>query len=108
MTMTKRDLVREVADKVGATQSSVATIVEEAFSVIARALADGQRWELRDFGVFSVRTRASRVGRNPRTGELVSIPARRVVVFRSGKMMTDLAASSPIRHEEKRAERDTE
>ena len=67
MTMTRRDLVREIADKVGVTQSEVAQIVEEVLSTITHGLADGQRWELRDFGVFKLKTRTPRVGRNPRS-----------------------------------------
>ena len=72
MTMTKRDLVVRVASKLGITQSDVARIVEATFDTISQTLADGKRWELRDFGVFEVKTRASRIGRNPRTGDQVS------------------------------------
>ncbi|MCX5757301.1 MAG: integration host factor subunit beta, partial [Candidatus Hydrogenedentes bacterium] len=76
MTMTKRELVINVATQLGMTQSDVAKIIEGTFDVIAHALARGDRWELRDFGVFEVKTRASRIGRNPRTGEQVPVPER--------------------------------
>lgn len=90
MTMTKRELVIRVANKLGMTQSDVAKIIEGTFDTISRTLAEGKRWELRDFGVFEVRTRASRIGRNPRTGDQVPVPERRVVTFRPGKHMKEL------------------
>ena len=90
MTMTKRELVIRVANMLGMTQSDVAKIIEGAFDTISRTLADGERWELRDFGVFEVKTRASRIGRNPRTGDQVPVPERRVVTFRPGKKMKEL------------------
>jgi len=90
VTMTKRELVIRVANKLGMTQSDVAKIIEGTFDTISRTLAEGKRWELRDFGVFEVRTRASRIGRNPRTGDQVPVPERRVVTFRPGKRMKEL------------------
>ena len=93
MTMTKRELVIRVANKLGMTQSDVAKIIEGTFDTISQALAEGQRWELRDFGVFEVKTRASRIGRNPRTGDQVPVPERRVVTFRPGKKMKEMVAN---------------
>ena len=90
MTMTKRELVIRVANKLGITQSDVAKIIEGAFETICHRLAEGHRWELRDFGVFEVKTRASRIGRNPRTGDQVPVPERRVVTYRPGKRMKEL------------------
>ncbi len=99
MTMTKRELVMQVASKLDMTQSDVSRIVEGAFEAITKSLAQGERWELRDFGVFEVKSRASRIGRNPRTGEQVPVSERRVVTFRPGKRMKELvsgaAADSP-------------
>ena len=92
MTMTKRELVIRVANKLGMTQSDVSKIIEGTFDTISHSLASGQRWELRDFGVFEVKTRASRIGRNPRTGDQVPVPERRVVTFRPGKRMKELVA----------------
>ena len=88
--MTKRELVIRIANKLGMTQGDVARIVESTFDIISKTLAEGERWELRDFGVFEVKTRASRMGRNPRTGEQVPVPARKVVTFRAGKRMKEL------------------
>jgi nucleoid DNA-binding protein len=92
--MTKRELVIRVANKLGMTQSDVAKVIEGTFDTISRTLAEGRRWELRDFGVFEVKTRASRIGRNPRTGDQVPVPERRVVTFRPGKKMKELIATS--------------
>lgn len=89
MTMTKRELVIRVANTLGMTQSDVARVIEGTFETISRTLAEGNRWELRDFGVFEVKTRASRIGRNPRTGEQVPVPERKVVTFRPGKKMKE-------------------
>ena len=94
MTMTKRELVIRVANKLGMTQSDAAKIIEGTFDVLSKTLAEGKRWELRDFGVFEVKTRASRMGRNPRTGDQVPVPERRVVTFRPGKKMKELIATS--------------
>ncbi|GMW02443.1 MAG: hypothetical protein AMXMBFR84_35790 [Candidatus Hydrogenedentota bacterium] len=93
VTMTKRELVIRVANRLGMTQSDVAKIIEGTFETISRTLAEGKRWELRDFGVFEVKSRASRLGRNPRTGDQVPVPERRVVTFRPGKKMKELVAT---------------
>ena len=95
MTMTKRELVIRVANTLGMTQSDVAKVIEGTFDTISRALAEGERWELRDFGVFEVKTRASRIGRNPRTGDQVPVPERKVVTFRPGKKMKEMVSGGP-------------
>lgn len=92
MTMTKRELVIRVSNKLGMTQSEVAKVIETTFESISESLAQGKRWELRDFGVFEVKTRASRIGRNPRTGDQVPVPERRVVTFRPGKKMKEVVS----------------
>ena len=93
MTMTKRELVIRVANKLGMTQNDVAKIIEGTFETISHTLAEGHRWELRDFGVLEVKTRAARIGRNPRTGQQVPVLERRVVTYRPGKKMKDLVAA---------------
>lgn len=90
--MTKRELVIRVSNKLGLTQSEVAKVIETTFESISESLAQGKRWELRDFGVFEVKTRASRIGRNPRTGDQVPVPERRVVTFRPGKKMKEVVS----------------
>lgn len=92
MTVTKRELVIQVANKLGMSQSDVAKVLEEVLNRISRSLAEGERWEFRGFGIFETKTRASRVGRNPRTGEQVPIPQRRIATFRPGKKLTALLA----------------
>ncbi|MBI2431687.1 MAG: integration host factor subunit beta [Candidatus Hydrogenedentes bacterium] len=94
--MTKRELVIRVANNLGMTQSDIAKIIEGTFDAISEALAEGHRWELRDFGVFEVKTRASRIGRNPRTGDQVPVPERRVVTFRPGKKMKEMVATGDL------------
>ena len=71
MTMTKRDLVTMVANKLGMTQCDASRIIKGVFETITKSPAEGRRWELRDFGIFEVKNRAPRIGRNPRTGEQV-------------------------------------
>lgn len=90
--MTKRELVIRVANKLGMTQSDVARVIEGTFDTISRTLAQGGRWELRDFGMFEVKTRAARMGRNPRTGAQVPVPERKVVTFRPGKNMKEVVS----------------
>jgi integration host factor subunit beta len=68
-------------------------IVNAIFSEITAAMARGDRVELRAFGVFFVRVRAGRTGRNPRTGDLVSVGSKAVPLFRSGKEMKSLLNS---------------
>ena len=94
MTMTKRELVIRVANKLGMTQSDVSKVIEATFETLSQSLAEGKRWELRDFGVFEVKTRASRIGRNPRTGDQVPVPERRVVTFRPGKKMKEIVSGA--------------
>jgi nucleoid DNA-binding protein len=102
VTMTKRELVIRVANKLGMTQSDVSRIIEGMFDTLSITLAQGQRWELRDFGVLEVKTRASRIGRNPRTGDQVPVPERRVVTFRPGKLMKEHVATRAAQQRQRR------
>jgi integration host factor subunit beta len=67
----------------------VARVIQAAFDVITDSLAQGKRLEIRNFGVFEVKTRDARIGRNPRTGEEVPIPEKRVATFKAGKMIKE-------------------
>lgn len=87
--MTKRELVIEVAEQLGFTQNEVASIVQTTLDTITQSLSEGQRLELRNFGVFDVKTRDPRVGRNPRTGQEVQIAAKRVPGFKPGKALKE-------------------
>jgi len=84
-TITKRDLVMMVAERVGMTQNEVKDVVESLLETISAHLAAGNRLEIRNFGIFEVKTREARMGRNPRTGEEVPIPVKRVATFKPGK-----------------------
>ena len=88
--MTKRELVVEVAERLGYTQNEVAAIVQAALDEIIDSLGDGERLEIRNFGVFEVKERDARIGRNPRTGEEVPIEKKRVAAFKPGKALKEL------------------
>ena len=84
--MTKRDLVVKIASETDLTQNDVATVVQKTLDYMADELAEGKNIELRNFGVFEVKVRKSRKGRNPNDpGNEVIIPERVVVKFRAGK-----------------------
>jgi len=87
VTVTKRELTLRIAGRLGMPPQDVARIVEALFETLGERLVLNERWEFRGFGVFEVRERASRLGRNPRTGEVVPVPPRRAVVFHPGKFM---------------------
>jgi len=91
MSLTKREIAKEVAAKIGATQADSAAAVQATLDVIAEELAKGGHIELRGFGVFEVKIRRSSVGRNPRKPEKpIVIPARKVIKFRAGKELVAL------------------
>jgi len=84
---TKKDIVKEIAERTGLTQAITKRVVQETLDAILDALAREGRIELRNFGVFVVRTRAERRARNPKTGEDVIVPSKRVVGFKPGRGM---------------------
>ena len=89
--MTKRDLVARISDQTGLTQVDVAKVVEKTFDNITETLSRGEGIELRNFGVFEVRRRKPRVGRNPSDpSKQYPIPARAVVKFKPGKEMKEI------------------
>src|ERR1700756_2480543 len=88
MTMTKRDLVIRISTETGLVQQQVLDVVQKTLHYISAAVAKGETVELRNFGVFEVKVRKARVGRNPNAPETdVPIPARAVVKFKPGKEM---------------------
>ncbi len=88
--MTKRELVIDIAERLGYTQNEVAAVVQTTLDTISNTLAEGNRLEIRNFGVFEIKVRDARVGRNPRTGEAVPIREKRVAVFKPGKALKEL------------------
>ena len=88
MTLTKRDLVLRISEETGLTQQQVFDIIQKVFSHITQALAQGKKVELRNFGIFEVRVRKARIGRNPAAPQsTVPIPQRSVVKFKAGREM---------------------
>jgi nucleoid DNA-binding protein len=88
MTLTKRDLVTRISNESGLVQQQVLDVVQKTLDYIAEALSKGDKVELRNFGVFEVKIRKARVGRNPNAPETdVPIPERCVVKFKPGKEM---------------------
>ncbi len=88
MTLTKRDLVVRISEETGLIQTQVFDVVQKTLDHIAESLAKGDKVELRNFGVFEVKIRKARVGRNPNKPEVdVPIPARSMVKFKAGKEM---------------------
>jgi len=88
--MIKSQLIQKLADEnPHLYQRDVERIVSSVFEEITDALAQGDRVELRGFGAFSVKHRDARVGRNPRTGESVEVPQKRVPFFKTGKDLRD-------------------
>lgn len=85
--MTKRDIVLKVASQTRLRQLDVKRVVQKTLDAVVAALSQGETVELRNFGIFKVKTRKGRTGRNPRTGEKVPVPPKRVVVFKSGLIM---------------------
>jgi nucleoid DNA-binding protein len=97
MTLTKRDLVTRIGNETGLVQQQVLDVVQKTLDYIAEALAKGDKVELRNFGVFEVKIRKARIGRNPNAPETdVPIPQRAVVKFKAGKeMRADVIKLSP-------------
>jgi len=87
--MKKADLVDAIAGKAGVPKAQVQQMVDDVFELIADGLSRGEKIDLRGFGTFSVRDSAARTGRNPQTGEPISIPARRTPGFKPGKELKE-------------------
>jgi len=88
MTMTKRDLVIRISNETGLVQQQVLDVVQKTLDYIAESVSKGDKVELRNFGVFEVKVRKARIGRNPNAPATdVPIPQRAVVKFKPGKEM---------------------
>ena len=88
--MIRSELIQIIADEnLHLYQRDVERIVNTIFDEITHAMANGDRVELRGFGAFSVKKRDARIGRNPRTGESVSVDAKAVPFFKTGKLLRD-------------------
>jgi integration host factor subunit beta len=87
--VTKKEIVKEIADRANLTQLKTKEIVQWTFDAIVKTLTEDGRIELRNFGVFEVKRRKPRKARNPRTGARVDVEAKNVVTFKPGKKMEE-------------------
>jgi integration host factor subunit alpha len=85
--MTKADLVEAIHTRVGFSKKESADIVEMVFDTIKETLEKGEKIKISGFGNFEVRDKRSRVGRNPQTGEVIEISARRVLTFKPSQVL---------------------
>ncbi len=92
--MTKAELIEEVSRVSDLTKKHSEIIVDTVFKSIINALHRGDKIELRGFGSFRIRQRESRKGRNPKTGERVDVPAKKVPYFKPGKELKELINNS--------------
>ena len=90
--MNKAELIAAVAEKASLSKKDSEAAVNAALEAISAALQDGDKVQLVGFGSFEVKKRAARTGRNPRTKEVVEIPASQVPVFKAGKALKDAVA----------------
>lgn len=97
MTTTKKDLALEVAKDTGCKKSLSSKMVDSIFKAMRESLINGDRIEIRGFGVFQVKdTKPKPAARNPRTGEIIYVPARRKTHFKPGKLLKE-ALHKPLK-----------
>jgi nucleoid DNA-binding protein len=87
--VTKKEIVKQISERINLTQLKTKDIVQQTFDAIVDTLIEVGRIELRNFGVFEVKMRKARKARNPRTGERVDVEPKKVVTFKPGKEMEE-------------------
>lgn len=87
MTSTKKDIVKEVAARTGFDISSVKDIVQAVFDAMCDGLAQDGNIEIRNFGIFKVKSTPARKARNPKTSEIITVPAKKHISFKPGQLM---------------------
>ncbi len=87
MAITKKDIVLKISTETNIKQIDVKRVVQATLDKITDFLAEGQTVELRNFGIFKIKSRRGRLGRNPRTGQEVPVPPKKVVIFKPGLIM---------------------
>ncbi|MCK4546687.1 MAG: integration host factor subunit beta [Candidatus Eisenbacteria sp.] len=92
--VTKADLVEEIAKRTGLTKKDIGQAVDGFIEAMKNALTEGHHIEIRGFGTFSVKDRKARTARNPRTGEAVPLPPRRVPVFKVSRDLKERVLGS--------------
>ena len=90
--MNKTELIAAVAQNAGMTKKDAERAVNAAVEAIAKSLEKGEKVQVSGFGIFEVKTREARVGRNPRTKEAIQIPATKLPVFKASKALKDAVA----------------
>lgn len=88
-TVTKKELAYRISEKTGLKKVVIKKIIQSFIDEIIEELANGNRLEFREFGVFEIKTRAARKARNPRTGVRVDVPSKSVVHFKAGRLMKE-------------------
>ena len=99
--MTKAELVERVANQIHLTKKQTEVVVNTVFSSITDSLAEGKKVELRGFGSFRIRQRNARIGRNPKSGQKVEVPSKKVPFFKAGKELRQLVDNHAKVEEEK-------
>jgi nucleoid DNA-binding protein len=94
--MTKADLVEKVAERTGLTRTDVAVVVDSFLDTIKKSMEEMQNIEIRGFGTFKIKLRKARKARNPRTGDEVPVPDRKVPVFKPSNEFKDLITKLPL------------
>ena len=94
--MTKADLIEEVSRVVEMTRKESEVIVEAIFDSIVKSLRAGDKIEIRGFGSFRTRQRQPRIGRNPKTGARVEVPAKKIPYFKPSKELKDVVNNSAV------------
>ena len=87
MSMTKKEIAIRIADETGIKQIITKKVIQKTLDAMIDILSKGETIELRNFGVFKVKSRKARTARNPRTGESVPVPPKRAVIFKPGLIM---------------------
>lgn len=93
--MTKADIVERISGKVGLSKKECAELVEQVFDILKSTLEQGEEIKLSGFGKFEVRDKADRKGRNPQTGEKITIEARKVLTFKPSGILRQAVNSTP-------------
>jgi len=100
--MTKADLVEQVFERIGSSRKEAAEAVEQVFDIIKENLCRGEKIKISGFGTFAVNQKHARRGRNPQTGEAITIDSRRVLSFKSRHVLKDHVDSGAKRSQEPR------
>lgn len=101
--MTKKEIARMISEEVGLTHQKTQQVVQRLLDVVIEVLANEGQVELRNFGVFKIKTRPSRAGRNPKTGQSIIIAERSTITFRAGKEMEERVDRYKSRREQRLA-----